>query len=79
MRAPVHSEITVDEAAERLNVSRPFVLQLLDQGKIAYRLVRAERRVSMADLLEYKERDDDERDAILDDLAAEAQEHALGY
>jgi hypothetical protein len=52
---------------------------LLESGAIPYRKVGTHRRVLFADLLAYKQKDDEHRRAVMDELASEAQERGLGY
>ncbi|WP_165223522.1 helix-turn-helix domain-containing protein [Aquisphaera insulae] len=76
---PVQEEVTTQQAATLLNVSRPYVIGLLEAGQIPYRLVGQHRHVRLDDLLEYRRKDDEARRRIADELAADAQELGMGY
>ena len=73
-------ELTTDRAAEILNVSHSFLIKLLDKGKIPCREAGPRRRVRLEDVIAYKEAIDQRREAILDQLVADAQEQGgMGY
>jgi len=76
---PEGAELTTVQAADVLNVSRPFLIKLLDENAIPHRKVGKHRRVRMEDVMTYKEAIDREREQVLDQLTRDAQEQGLGY
>lgn len=79
MLVPIDAELTTQQAAEMLNVSRPFLVGLLESGEIAYRNVGRYRRIKRQDLLDYQSRRMHRRDQSMDELTSQAQELGMGY
>jgi excisionase family DNA binding protein len=76
---PIHAELTTQEAADFLNVSRPHLVRLLEQKKMAFHMVGTHRRVRFEDLMAFKASLEKKRRETMDELAAQAQELGMGY
>lgn len=66
---PEKQELTTVEAANVLNVSRPFIIKEIDAGRIRHRMVGSHRRILLTDLMEYRNQMHAFREAALDDLS----------
>jgi len=74
---PTQAELTTQQAADALHVSRPFLIGLLNAGQIEYRTVGTHRRVKAASLIRYLREDNERRQSAADALTAETRE--LGF
>jgi excisionase family DNA binding protein len=74
---PHHAELTTQEAADLLNVSRPFLISLLESGQLPHHKVGTHRRVRFSDLMTFKRRRDAESEVALRELAALSQDLQL--
>lgn len=74
---PIHAELTTQEAADFLNVSRPYLIGLLERGELAHHKVGTHRRIYFRDLQEYKRVSDEKALQALAEMTAEAQKLGL--
>lgn len=76
---PAKQEMSTVEAANFLNVSRPFVIKEIREGRLAHRMVGTHRRIAFSDLVEYAQGMQKQRLDALDRMAANAAELGLEY
>lgn len=76
---PHKAELSTQQAANILNVSRPYLVKLLEQGDIEFKKTGTHRRILAEHVIEYKEQIDSARSKTLDELAELSQEHGMGY
>jgi excisionase family DNA binding protein len=77
---PVRAELTTQEAADLLGVSRPYLIKLIEQGTVPCTLTTGNhRRLRLSDVLAYRRARDEDRRAALDEMSAEAERLGLRY
>lgn len=76
---PVYAELTTQEAADLLNVSRPHLIKLLEDGALPFHRTGKHRRVRFADLMQYKESRDRASADAMAELTKQAQALGMGY
>lgn len=76
---PVHAELTTQEAADLLNVSRPHLVKLLEDGALPFHRAGKHRRVRFSDLMQFKAARDQASEQAMAELAHQAQVSDMGY
>lgn len=76
---PDGAELSPNQAADLLGVSRPYLVRLLDEGRIPFRRVGAHRRIPFEALRRYQEAEEERQLAVLGALQEQAQELKMGY
>lgn len=76
---PSAAELTPNQAADILGVSRPYLIKLLDEGQIPFRYVGSHRRIRVEELSRYRKREEERQLKVLAELQDEAQRLGMGY
>jgi len=76
---PIHAELTTQEAADLLNVSRPHLVKLLEEGALSFHRTGKHRRIRFDDLMHFKSDRDRASETAMTELAKQAQELNMGY
>jgi excisionase family DNA binding protein len=76
---PIGHTLTTQQAADLLNVSRPYLVKLLEAGKIGFTKVGRHRRIKYENLLNYMEQADEISRQSVNELSRQAQELGMGY
>jgi excisionase family DNA binding protein len=71
---PLHAELTTQEAADMLNISRPTLIQFLDEKKIKFRRIGTHRRIPLEAVMEYKRKTRAERQTAIDEFVSHNEE-----
>lgn len=74
---PISKELSTQEAADILNVSRPYLVKILEEGKIPFIKVGSHRRIRFADLMLYKKQRDEERQRALAEITHISEDAGL--
>jgi excisionase family DNA binding protein len=74
---PMHSQLTTQQAAEVLGVSRPHLVKLLEREELPHHKVGKHRRIRLDDLLVYKHKRDSKRRQVLEQIRADSEELGL--
>lgn len=79
MVVPLHAEMTTQQAANILNVSRPYLIKLLEKGELAFTKVGNHRRIRFEDLMVFRQKMKQQAFKAMDELVKQAQETEMGY
>jgi excisionase family DNA binding protein len=74
---PITQDLTTQQAAEMIGVSRPFFVKLLESGRLPFHLAGTHRRVYLKDLLDYKQQRDQGRHAAIERMADQAEKAGI--